>query len=198
MLAALAAAFFAGCQKKAETVSGTIEVDEVHVAPRVGGRVEKIFAHEGDSLKAGQVIMQLEASELKARRDYVAAQLAELQKGPRVEEIEAARQEWESQNAQLEFARADAKYTGKRYYTFLNDGAVDAYVMTSLSAGYKFNNVAMLKDLSVQVHVNNLFDKQYMATIGSNGFTNSDPSGSFATLLNGAPRQVFITLNGKI
>jgi HlyD family secretion protein len=109
LLAAAAVLLLPACQQKAETVSGTIEVDEVHVAPRVGGRVEKIFAHEGDSLKAGQVIMQLEASELKARRDYVAAQLAELEKGPRVEEIEAARQEWESQKAQLEFARADAK-----------------------------------------------------------------------------------------
>ena len=90
-------------------VSGTIEVDEVHVAPRVGGRVEKIFVREGDPLKAGQVIMQLEASELKARRNYVAAQLAELEKGPRSEEIEAAKHDWESQTAQLEFARGDAK-----------------------------------------------------------------------------------------
>ena len=35
---------FAGCQKGENTVSGTIEVDEVHVGPRSGGRVEKIFA----------------------------------------------------------------------------------------------------------------------------------------------------------
>ncbi len=81
----------------------------MHVAPRMGGRVEKLFAREGDALHPGQVIMQLEASELKARRDYVAAQLAELEKGPRAEEIEAAKHDWESQAAQLEFARADAK-----------------------------------------------------------------------------------------
>ena len=98
-----------GCQRKSEGVSGTIEVDEVHVAPRMGGRVEKIFTNEGDPLQAGQVIVQLEASELKGRRDFAAAQLAELEKGPRGEEIEAARQDWESQIAQLEFARSDAK-----------------------------------------------------------------------------------------
>jgi HlyD family secretion protein len=97
------------CRQRTDAVSGTIEVDEVHVAPRMGGRVEKIFAREGDSLPAGKVIMQLEAFELKARRDYAAAQLAELEKGPRVEEIEAANKDWESQAAQLEFARADAK-----------------------------------------------------------------------------------------
>lgn len=73
--------FFPACQRRDDAVSGTIEVDEVHVAPRVGGRVEKIFAREGEPLRAGQIIMQLEASELKARRDYVAAQLAELEKG---------------------------------------------------------------------------------------------------------------------
>ncbi|HEX8280430.1 MAG TPA: HlyD family efflux transporter periplasmic adaptor subunit [Chthoniobacterales bacterium] len=105
----LAASIVAGCERRSDSVSGTIEVDEVHVAPRFGARVEKIFAHEGDSLRAGQVIVQLEASELKARRDFAAAQLAELEKGARVQEIEAARQEWESQAAQLEFARADAK-----------------------------------------------------------------------------------------
>ncbi|MDQ6656376.1 MAG: efflux RND transporter periplasmic adaptor subunit [Verrucomicrobiota bacterium] len=100
------------CHRRNDSVSGTIEVDEVHVAPRVGGRVEKIFAREGEQLHEGQVIVQLEASELKARRDFAAAQLAELEKGPRAEEIEAARQEWESQAAQLEFARADAKRAG--------------------------------------------------------------------------------------
>src|SRR5439155_7851447 len=45
-------------------VSGTIETDEVRVASRYGGRVEKILAQEGDSLKPGQVIVELEATEL--------------------------------------------------------------------------------------------------------------------------------------
>src|SRR5581483_10746186 len=35
-----------GCQKGPPAVSGTIEVDETHVGPRSGGRVEKIFAQE--------------------------------------------------------------------------------------------------------------------------------------------------------
>lgn len=85
------------CRKPSNAVSGTIEVDEVHVAPRSGGRVEKIFAWEGDTLKAGTVIVQLEASELKARRDLAAAQ------------INTAQHDVEAQSAQLEFLRADAK-----------------------------------------------------------------------------------------
>src|SRR5438105_12379732 len=49
----------------ADSVSGTIETDEVRVASRYGGRVEKIYAQEGQSLTNGQIIAELEASELK-------------------------------------------------------------------------------------------------------------------------------------
>lgn len=87
----------ASCHRPSNAVSGTIEVDEVHVAPRSGGRVEKIFAWEGDTLKAGSVIVQLEASELKARRDLAAAQ------------INTAEHDVEAQSAQLEFLKADAQ-----------------------------------------------------------------------------------------
>jgi HlyD family secretion protein len=89
--------------------SGTIETDEVRVASRYGGRVEKLFAQDGDSLKAGQIIAELDAAELPARRDRISALLAELEAGPRKEEIAAAKAEWETQLAQLDFARTDAR-----------------------------------------------------------------------------------------
>ncbi len=91
------------------SVSGTIETDEVRVAPRYGGRVEKILVAEGDALKGGQVIAELDAAELRARRDQAAAQLAELEAGPRKEEIEAAKHDWEALAAELDQAQADAK-----------------------------------------------------------------------------------------
>ena len=96
-------------QNKSNAVSGTIETDEVHIASRYGGRVEKLFAQEGDALKMGQIIAELDAAELPARRDRIAAQLAELEAGPRPQEIAAAKADWESQVAQLDFARADAR-----------------------------------------------------------------------------------------
>ncbi len=91
------------------SVSGTIETDEVHVASRYGGRVEKIYAEEGDALKPGQPILDLDAAELRARHDYTAALLEELEHGPRPAEIEAARHDWQSLAAQLDFARSEAK-----------------------------------------------------------------------------------------
>jgi iron complex outermembrane receptor protein len=95
------------------------------------------------------------------------------------------------------FGTIGGKYTGERYYTYLNDGKVDAYFVANASAGYKQKNVAGLKEGSIQLAVTNLTDKKYFSTIGSNGFVESDPQGAYATMLEGAPRQVFVTLSGK-
>src|SRR6266436_8653857 len=89
--------FASACGHRSNSVSGTIEVDEVHVGPRSGGRVEKIFAWEGDTLRAGQPIAELDASELHARRDLAEAQ------------INTAIRDADSQEAQLQFLRDDAK-----------------------------------------------------------------------------------------
>jgi iron complex outermembrane receptor protein len=55
-----------------------------------------------------------------------------------------------------------------------------------------------LHDVSIQLNVDNLLNKQYYATIGSNGFPETDPNGTNMTLLPGAPRQVFLTFSGKL
>jgi HlyD family secretion protein len=97
-IATLAASIFlSACGNRSSAVSGTIEVDEAHVGPRSGGRVEKIFAQEGDRLREGQLIAQLDASELRARRDLAVAQ------------IETAIHDADAQAAQLDFLRADAR-----------------------------------------------------------------------------------------
>jgi iron complex outermembrane receptor protein len=96
------------------------------------------------------------------------------------------------------FARLGAKYTDRRYYTYLNDNSVPSYVLANLSGGYRLGSAGMLKDLAVQVNVTNLFDRRYFGTIGSNGFSASDPQGTSMTLLSGAPRQVFFTVSGRL
>ena len=69
----------------------------MHVGPRMSGRVQKIFAQEGDKLQAGQPIVELDAGELKARRDLAIAQ------------IDSATHDAESQVALLGFLRDEAK-----------------------------------------------------------------------------------------
>jgi len=89
------------------SVSGTIETDEAHVASRYGGRVERIFAWEGDLLTNNQLIAQLDAAELPAQREEAKAQLDQLIAGPRKEEIASAKADWEALVSQLELARVE-------------------------------------------------------------------------------------------
>ena len=63
----------------------------------MGGRVQEVFAREGQALKAGDPIVQLDAAELPAQRDLAQAQ------------VDAASRDVESQEAQLQFLRSDAK-----------------------------------------------------------------------------------------
>lgn len=93
----IAGVMLSACARQEDAVSGTIEVDEVHVASRAGGRVLKIFAREGQVLQAGDPIVELDAAELPAQRDLAQAQ------------VDAASRDVESQAAQLQFSRADAK-----------------------------------------------------------------------------------------
>jgi iron complex outermembrane receptor protein len=95
------------------------------------------------------------------------------------------------------FARADANYTDGRYYTFLNQGSVPSYTLFNASAGFRFADLAMFEELSVQAAVTNIADKFYISTVGSNGFVNADPNGTAQTLLRGAPRQVFVSVKAK-
>jgi len=96
------------------------------------------------------------------------------------------------------FARVGGKFTDRRYYTYLNDASVPSYWIGTASAGYKMKAVGPFKDVKLQLNVSNLTDKRYYSTIGSNGFAASDAGGTFATLLSGAPRQIFVTLSGKL
>jgi multidrug resistance efflux pump len=99
------------CKKESgpPSVSGTIETDEVHVASRYGGRVENIYAWEGQVLTNGQPIVELAAAELRAQREQAAAQLEEWIAGPRPQEIIAASNDWQSLVAEFEMASLDKK-----------------------------------------------------------------------------------------
>ena len=96
------------------------------------------------------------------------------------------------------FTRFGGKFTDQRYYTYTNDAKVPSFWVANLSSGYKFKFVGMVKELSLQLNVTNLFGKKYFSTIGSNGFQATDPTGTAQTLLTGAPRQAFLSLSGKI
>ena len=88
-------------------VSGVIEADDIHVGSKVGGRVMKVVAREGQSVKAGDVLVLLEPDEPKASLSesqaslrQAEARLTELQAGYRREEIDQAKADWLAAKAQ--------------------------------------------------------------------------------------------------
>ncbi len=95
------------------------------------------------------------------------------------------------------FARLDGQYVDERFYTYLNQGGVDAYTLFNASVGYRMAELGPLKELTLQGAITNLGDKDYISTIGSNGFSNSDPTGTSQTLLRGAPRQFFVSVKAR-
>jgi multidrug resistance efflux pump len=60
-------------------------------------------------LQAAQPLVELDAAELKAKHDRLAAQVAEFEAGPRQQEIDAAKHDWEALAAESDQARVDAK-----------------------------------------------------------------------------------------
>ena len=47
-------------------ISGIVEADDIHVGSKVGGRVLKVAAKEGQAVKAGEPLVLLEPRELNA------------------------------------------------------------------------------------------------------------------------------------
>ncbi|MBX6363915.1 MAG: efflux RND transporter periplasmic adaptor subunit, partial [Gemmatimonadetes bacterium] len=94
--------------------SGTVEGREADLGFQVAGRVERILVDEGDVVAAGQVLAVLDTAELAARRAGAVAQvaaaraqLAELERGSRPEEVAQARAAAEAARERLENARRD-------------------------------------------------------------------------------------------
>ncbi|WCE02929.1 TonB-dependent receptor [Pseudoxanthomonas sp. JBR18] len=94
-------------------------------------------------------------------------------------------------------ASIDGKYTGKRYITYLNDSQVPGYWLFNAGGGYDFGQIGMLSSLGVSLNVTNLADKHYFATTGTGGYVASDPDGYNQTLMAGAPRQLFLTIDAR-
>jgi iron complex outermembrane receptor protein len=92
------------------------------------------------------------------------------------------------------FAKVGFDYIDARYFTYLNDQEVDSRTLVDLSLGYRMKDLGFLRQLTIQANVANATDEDYISTVGSAGFGNS---GDRQTLLNGAPRQYFITLDGR-
>ncbi len=96
--------------------SGTVEVRTMNVGSRTGGRVKTVLVHEGDRLKAGQPLIELESSDwpaqlLAAQGQLLQAQanLEKLERGARPEEIEQAKARAQSAKAAWSESKTGAR-----------------------------------------------------------------------------------------
>jgi HlyD family secretion protein len=104
---ALVALLAAGCggSKAGRRPSGSLEADELRLAPALAGRVLELRVAEGDSVAAGDTLLVLDASLLRLQREQSAAGLATLA---------ARRQRVESQQAEARAAQALTAATRER------------------------------------------------------------------------------------
>jgi iron complex outermembrane recepter protein len=88
------------------------------------------------------------------------------------------------------FGRVGVNFMSKRFFTYTNDQSVPARALVDATLGYRFD-LGLRAPVEIQLNATNLFDLDYVATIGSNGFGNS---GDNQTLLAGSPQQFFATV----
>jgi HlyD family secretion protein len=113
-----AALLLAGCDRNGgdPPMVGTLERHRLDLVAYAAEPVLELAVREGDAVKQGQLIVQLDPAQARARRDAAAAaaagarhRLSELVNGPRGEEILEARARLEATDADLR--RAQSEYT---------------------------------------------------------------------------------------
>src|SRR5215470_14553756 len=96
------------------TASGTLEARNINVGSKVGGRVSKVLANEGDRVEANQLLVVFDDAELSARvlqargrLEQAQANLAKMLHGSRPEEIAEAQATSGSSSGSVAQSRAD-------------------------------------------------------------------------------------------
>jgi HlyD family secretion protein len=109
----LTAAITSGCADDAPQVLGTLEYDRIALPAPSAERIVSVDVHEGDRVKAGDILMTLEPTRIAAQTDALRAQtdqqrevLAELEAGTRGEQIAQARARVANAQALARDARA--------------------------------------------------------------------------------------------
>src|SRR5438105_3490419 len=88
---------------------GVVEIQEIRLGSKIGGRVKEVFVVEGDIVEKDRLLVQFDMPEMEAQYAQMAARLqameAELEKaktGPREAEKEAGRQAFLAAHARWE------------------------------------------------------------------------------------------------
>lgn len=106
---------------------GNVDIREVRLAFRVGGRVSEVLKEEGEAVAPGEVVARLDAvpyenavDQAQAQVGQLTARLAELENGSRPEDIERARRNL----AEADAALRNAQLVYERQRQLVGEGAV--------------------------------------------------------------------------
>jgi HlyD family secretion protein len=102
--AAIYALTAAGAASSALTASGTVEAQEIRVAPEIAGRVAEVLVSAGDRVQAGDALLRIDDSLLQAQRQRLEAAVAAAEAA-----AAAAASQLDVARLQLEIAQAAAR-----------------------------------------------------------------------------------------
>ncbi len=133
------------------------------------------------------------------RNDYVSNGVTVPTKGKRV--VNAP--EWLA-NGELRrewgdwYFAADFQHTGSRSASYSGDLKIPGFTLWGLSAGYETQGgLAGAARSGVSIQLRNMFDADYVATLGASGFYADDADGSSTYVQVGAPRGIYITVHAE-
>lgn len=103
-------------------IQGMVDTDQIQVGAKVPGRLEALAVHEGDHVKAGQLLFVLSSPELDAKMAQVQAQQAaaesqalKARNGAQTEDIQSARSAWQAAEANAALAAKTSARVGNLY-----------------------------------------------------------------------------------
>ena len=110
-------------------LQGQVEAKQINVAPKVPGRVKAIYKKEGDRVQKGELLLELESTEIDAKlsqaeaaRSAAQAQSDKAQRGAREEQIQGAYNVWQQAQAAADLAEK----TYQRVSNLFNDKVLPA------------------------------------------------------------------------
>ncbi len=127
LFSALAYSFWLAYQPVPERLQGQIEAQQYNISSKVPGRISEVLVRKGDQVVGGQLIYTLLSPELEAKLEQAkagseaAGALAqEAEHGARVQQVAAAKDNWNKAKA----AKALAEKTFKRISTLYEEGVI--------------------------------------------------------------------------
>ncbi len=152
LLVLIAAGWAISLRGRTLVLTGIVTTDDVIVSPLVGGQLEQLLVHEGDSLVPMQLVARIAPSELEADRSYYAhsaedgvVRVAESEAGLRLQQeqtddeiaqAEATLATAVAQQAEAVANQSNAKVTLDRYQGLARNGTVSQQDLDQRQTAY--------------------------------------------------------------